>query len=176
MCLLRTKIKENGGCVLELSKSRSSEMFDFSKHCLSGPAWVFSWERFSRNCLHVPRPLSGWGPMEQGWVGVVPGEFAPPLVHKMRVGAPIFTSFPYSTWLKGPFPVISLFFQWIHLQNELSLSRYCSSLALLGQSGHPQSRFLPMFYILIYTFPLPFPTFTAAVVIKSCLFRTFLLS
>ena len=73
-------------------------------------------------------------------------------------------------------PVISLFFQWIHLQNELSLSRYCSSLALLGQSGHPQSRFLPVFYILIYTFPLPFPTFTAAVVIKSCLFRTFLLS
>ena len=98
------------------------------------------------------------------------------LVHKMRVGTPIFTGFPYSTWLKGPFPIISLFFQWIHLQDELSLSRYCSSLALLGQSGHPQSHFLPMFYTLIYTFPLPFPTFTAAVVIKSCLFRTFLLS
>ena len=68
-------------------------MSDFSKHCLSGTSQVFSWERFSRNCLHVPRPLSGWGPVEQGWVGVVLEHLPIFLVHKMHVGSPIFTAF-----------------------------------------------------------------------------------
>lgn len=104
VCLLRTKIKENGGCVLEPSKSRSPEMFDFSKHCLSGPAWVFSWERFSRNCLRVPRPLSGWGPMEQGWVGAVPGEFAPPSCSQNACWHPHFHWLSIQYLTKRPFP------------------------------------------------------------------------
>lgn len=96
--------------------------------------------------------LSLVGPHEAGGGWGWSSSVYPSFLFTKCMLAPIFTSFPYSTWLKGSFPVISLFCQWIdvHLQDELILRRHCSSLALLGQSGHWQSQFLPLFYTHSY--------------------------